>query len=91
MKKIIRMLFSPVLNVFESGTEAYEYKKSHRVILVAIGVLFSALATGVFWLARGADIGYLFPVVIFGLIGIVCLLIAYAGSDRAVAKIWGSR
>jgi len=85
------MLFSPVLNVFESGTEAYEYKKSHRVILVTIGVLFTALATGVFWLARGADIGYLFPVVIFGLVGVVCLLVAYAGSDRAVAKIWGSR
>ena len=91
MKKIIRILFSPVLNYFESGTEAYEYKSSHRTILLTIGVLFSGLAAVVFWLARGADAGYLFPVIIFAATGLVSFIIGYAGSDRAVAKIWGSR
>ena len=91
MKKIIRSVFSPLLNLFESGTGSYEYKSSYRVILKIIGVLFSGLATLVFWLAKGEDPGYMLPVLIFGAVGLVSLVVAFAGSDRAVAKIWGSR
>lgn len=91
VKKKLRTLFSPILGIFESGTEPFVYKSSHRTILVFMGVLFFGLATLVFFLAQGADAGYLLPVLIFGGGGIICLLIGLIGTNRAVAKIWGSR
>ena len=90
MKLFFRQIFSPVLSLFESGDEAYAYKKSHRTVLIIMGVLFSGLATTVFFLARGEDIGYLIPVVVFGGAGLLSLLIGLLGNNRAVAKIWGS-
>ena len=56
-----------------------------------MGGLFSGLATLVFFLAQGKDPGYLFPVLIFGGAGLLSLLVGILGTDRAVAKIWGSR
>ncbi len=92
MKQILRTLFSPILNLFESGTEeSFIYKPSHRVILNAMGAIFSGLATLVFFVAQGEELGYLLPVLIFGGIGLVSLLVGLIGTDRAVAKIWGSR
>ncbi len=92
MKQILRTLFSPILNLFESGTEEpFTYKPSHRVILIAMGAIFSGLATLVFFVAQGEELGYLLPVLIFGGIGLVSLLVGLIGTDRAVAKIWGSR
>lgn len=90
MKNIFRTLFYPVLVVFESGSDAYVYKKSHRNILLVIGFLFLFLSSLVFWLARGQDAGYLLPVLIFGGVGVVSLVVGLLGTDRAVAKIWGS-
>ena len=91
MKQILRALFSPILNYFESGTEEFVYKSSHRAILIFIGCLFSGLAIAVFWVAQGKDPGYFLPVIIFGVIGFISFLIGFIGSDRAVAKIWGTR
>jgi hypothetical protein len=91
VKKILRKLFSPVLNIFESGDDPFTYKPSHRTVLIIMGGLFSGLATLVFFLAQGKDPGYLFPVVIFGGAGLLSLLVGILGTDRAVAKIWGSR
>jgi len=91
VRNVLRMLFYPILSVFESGAEPYVYKKSHRTILNVIGVLFSALSLLVFWLSRGQDSGYLLPVIIFGGVGLVSLIVGFTGNDRAVAKIWGSR
>jgi len=91
VKKQLRAIFSPILNIFESGTEAYAYKSSHRKILIIMGGLFCGLATLVFYLAQGEDPGYLLPVLIFGGAGLLSLLIGLLRTDRAVAKIWGSR
>ena len=91
MKSILRKIFSPILNIFESGTDPFAYKPSHRTVLVIMGGLFSGLATLVCFLAQGKDPGYLFPVVIFGGAGLLSLLVGFLGTDRAVAKIWGSR
>ncbi len=91
MKNKLRMLFSPILNIFESGTEPFIYKSSHRVALIIMGGLFSGLATLVFWFAQGMDPVYLLPVVIFYSLGLISLLIGLLGTDRAVAKIWSSR
>lgn len=52
MKLLFRKLFSPILNLFESGQEEYLYKKSHRVILIIMGLLFSGLASLVFVLSH---------------------------------------
>jgi len=90
VKNILRTIFYPILSVFESGTEPYIYKKSHRTILLVIGVLFSGLSSLVFWLSKGQDSGYLLPVIIFGGVGLVSLIVGLTGNDRAVAKIWGS-
>jgi len=91
MKHILRTLFSPILNLFESGTDPVVYKPSHRKILIFMGCLFSGLATAVLIFSPEGDLGYLIPVVVFGGGGLLCLLIGLIGTDRAVAKIWGSR
>jgi len=90
MKLFLRQIFAPILSLFESGDEVYLYKKSHRTVLIIMGILFSGLATAVFFLSRGEDIGYLIPVVVFGGAGLLSLLIGLIGNNRAVAKIWGS-
>jgi len=56
-----------------------------------MGCLFCGLAAAVFFLAQGEDPGYFLPVLIFGGTGLLSLLIGLLGTDRAVAKIWGSR
>lgn len=91
MKSFFRTLFFPILSLFESGNEPFLYKASHRTILLFISVMFSGLASVVFVLKPEGDAGYLFPVIIFGGIGVVGFVVGLLGSDRAVAKIWGSR
>ncbi len=90
MKNLLRTLFSPLLNRLESGNEPYAYKASHRSILMAMSAMFAALAAIVFFRADGADLGYLFPVIVFGAGGVLGLIIGWLGDDRAVAKIWGT-
>ena len=92
MKQMLRKIFSPILNLFEGGNEEYAIKPLSRKILIVISVLFSSLATAVFYLIPAdSDSGYYFPVIIFGLIAAVGFIIGILGTDRAVAKIWGSR
>ncbi len=90
MKQKLRALFSPILNTLESGTDPYAYKASHRVILKVMGFLFLGLASLVLWFAQGQDPGYFLPVVIFGIMSFVSLLVGFLGTDRAVTKTWGS-
>lgn len=88
-RNTLRQLFSPILNPLESGEEEYIYKNSYRTILVAIGVLFGGLASAVLWFAiEGGDAGYYLPVLVFSAIGLLCIIVAWLGSDRAVARIW---
>ena len=56
-----------------------------------MGCLFTALAALVFSFIQWDNPGYLLPVVIFGGVGLLCLIIGLLGNDQAVAKIWGSR
>lgn len=91
MKSLLRKLFSPILNPLEAGDAPYGYKPSHRVILVVLSVMLSGLAALVFVLSQGKELTYLFPVIVFGLVSFTGLVVAFLGSDRAVAKIWGSR
>ncbi|MCW8935518.1 MAG: hypothetical protein OQK98_12405 [Gammaproteobacteria bacterium] len=90
MKLLFRGIFSPILKLFESDTGDYLYKKSHRVVLIVMGIFFTGLASLVYSLGQGEDIIYIIPVIVFGGTGLLSLLIGILGEDRAVAKIWGS-
>ena len=92
MKTLLRKVFAPLLNLFEQGTEPYEYKPMSRRILLVISVLFSILTAVTFFLSPAdAGFGIAFPMIIFGGASFVCLVVGALGSERAVAKIWGSR
>ena len=92
MKSLLRKIFWPILSPFESGTEPYAYKPLNRKVLVVVGVLFLGLSG---FLAPSAikagDAGYLLPLLVFSLAGLVCTVVGSLGSDRAVCKIWGNR
>lgn len=90
MKNTLRSLFSFILNSFESGKSSFQYKKSHRVILIIIGFLFNGLASIVFYMAQGKELAYYFPVLVFSAIGILGFIIGFLGNERAVATIWGN-
>lgn len=92
MKQTLRNLFQPILRVFESGDGAYRYETSHRKILLAVGVLFLFLsAVSAMMAIRLSELGGLIPTLIFFTIGFVCEIVGFLGSDRAVAKMWGSK
>lgn len=91
MKQALRKVFAPLLNLFESGNDPVVYKPSHRKILIVVSCLFSGLSALIVVISRSVDAGYLFPAVVFGLIGLTGLIVGLLGNDRAVAKIWGSR
>jgi hypothetical protein len=92
MIKTAKKLCYPILRIFESGEGEYRYEKSHRKILLAVGVLFLGLSIASAVLAiNSSQLGGLIPFLIFFLIGFVCEVVGLLGSERAVAKIWGSK
>jgi len=92
MKNTFRQLFLPLLQPLEAGEEPYQYKGSHRTILITVGILFLVLATIAGTVAiLVAQYAGLFPCLIFFLAGLVCVVIGLLGTDRAVAKLWGSK
>jgi len=92
MKASMQKIFSPVLNLFESGEGEYVYKPSHRTVLIVMGLLFIVLASGSLYASVTASAwGGIVPIVVFLLIGIVCEIVGWLGSDRAVATIWKSK
>lgn len=91
MKETMRRIFSPILNQFESGESEYIYQKSHRSILKILGLLFIILSFGSIYAAvKASALGGALPAIVFLLLGLVCEIVAFLGSDRAVANIWKS-
>jgi hypothetical protein len=92
MKSVFRKIFSPILNYFESGEDEFIYVRSHRIILLVVGVLFSVLASAsAFAAILTAQFSAFIPVVIFFAAGAVCLIVSLSGNERAVATIWRSK
>ncbi len=89
VKSLIRQLLSPLFRRLESGEGGYHYKRSHRVILLIMSGLFLFLASLSLVIAPSID--YLFPVLIFGMTGLLGIVVGWAGTDEAVARIWGSK
>ena len=93
MKTFFRSIFSFLLMPLESGTEPYIYKKSNRIILVIVGVLFLLLTIGVSFVFKAysnGDIAYLIPALIFGCASLLCFIVGFLGNERAITKLWGS-
>jgi len=92
MKETLRHICSPILNHFESGESAYDYKKSHRTILIIAAVLFWVISLfSLFIFIKAEKFEGLIPVAIFLVAGSVCGIVGFLGSDKAVAKMWKSK
>jgi len=92
MKISLRKVFLPLLKIFEAGEADYQYKSSHRKILLVVAGLFITLSIVSATAAIvSAQIAGLIPCAIFFIVGLVCGIIGLLGNDRAVAKIWGNK
>jgi len=92
MKTQLRKLFWFILRYFESGDEPYSYKPLNRQILVIVGLLFFALCAGaVVASVFQGSFGYIVPILVLFTVGLVCTVVGFLGTDRAVSKIWGNR
>jgi hypothetical protein len=92
MKAVLRKICSPVLNIFESGNEEFIYRPSHRKILIAVGVLFFILAGAAISISVSVEqYAGLMPGSVFLIAGLVCEIVAFLGTDKAVAKMWKSK
>ena len=92
VKEFLRKLFAPILNPLESGEHDYAYRPSYRKILLAVAMLFFVLSGASLAMTLSSGLyGGLIPGIFFGLAGLVCLVVAGLGSDKAVARIWKNR
>jgi len=92
MKDLLRKLFKPILDNFESGSGQYNYKPSHRRILIIVGALFLMLAaSAVFFSLVAGELAGLLPALVFFSVGAVCEVVGLLGTDKAVATLWKSR
>jgi len=93
MKQLLRSFFKPLLSLFERGDKPYQYKPLNRKILIVMGLLFCGLASGVFFVFlfySDRQLTFLFPSIIFGVLGFICIIIGTLGNERAVSTIWGN-
>lgn len=89
MKETLRKLCAPLLAMFETGDGEYEYKKSHRTVLVVLGLLCLVIATvSLIVTMKTGELAGIIPIMLFLLTGLVCEVVGFLGSDRAVARIW---
>ena len=93
MKNGLRKLFAPLLNIFENGQGDYVYKPMSRIILIVLALLFGGLTVGLIVISQQIVLGWgvLIPVSVFSAVSLFCLIIGGLGTDRAVARVWGSR
>ncbi len=92
MKNALTKLFSPILNIFEKAEGDYQYRPSHRTFLAIMGALFSGLSgVAVYFSMAINQLAGIIPSVLFLTIGLLCIIVAGLGSDKAVAKIWRNR
>ncbi|MDG2472881.1 MAG: hypothetical protein P8M71_07180 [Pseudomonadales bacterium] len=93
MKNGLRKLFAPLLNIFENDEGDYAYKPMSRGILIVIALLFGGLTVGMVVISQQMALGWgaLIPVSVFSAVSLFCLIIGGLGTDRAVARVWGSR
>lgn len=92
MVNLLRTIFSPILNIFEKNNDEFVYRTLNRKIVIFISVVFSLLAFGLpIYMPQLIAMGYWFVMIVFGTLSLVGLIVGLLGSDKAVAKLLGSR
>lgn len=92
MIKTLRKIFSPVLNIFEKNNDEFIYRSLNRKIVLFISSVFFILAFGIpVFLPHLVELGFWFVMIVFGTLSSVGLIVGLLGSDKAVAKLLGSR
>jgi len=85
----MRKLCSPILSMFEAGEGQYDYRKSHRTILLVFGGLcFVITLVSLFFTLKTGEFAGVIPIILFSVTGLVCVIVGLLGNDRAVARIW---
>ncbi len=92
MINFLKMLFSPILNIFENNDDEYVYRSLNRKIVLFISTVFFLLAFALpYYMPKLIEMGYWFVMLVFGGLSSVGLIVGFLGSDKAVAKLLGSR
>lgn len=92
LKLTARRVAAPLLDPLERSDKPHVNTPHSRLILWVMSLLFLALAAAlVLFLPAGTDAAYLIPVSVFALLGLFGSTVAWLGSDKAVARVWGSR
>jgi hypothetical protein len=92
MKALLRTIFSPLLNIFERGDQAYIYKTMNRKILIIMGLMFAGIAAAATtYIVQHAAYGYFVPALVFSSVALVCIIVGSLGNERAVSTIWGNK
>lgn len=92
MKNTLKNIFSPILNIFENNNDEFVYRSLNRKIVLFISSVFFLLAFALpVFLPRLIEMGFWFVMLVFGSLSLVGLIVGLLGSDKAVAKLLGSR
>ena len=92
MTNFFKTLFSPILNIFENNNDEFIYRSLNRKIVLFISSVFFLLAFGLpLYMPQLIEMGFWFVMLVFGGLSFVGLVVGLLGSDKAVAKLLGSR
>ena len=92
MKTLIKNIFSPILNIFENNNDEFIYRSLNRKIVLFISSVFFLLAFALpIYMPQLVEMGFWFVMIVFGGLSSVGLIVGLLGSDKAVAKLLGSR
>ncbi len=92
MKKTLKNIFSPILNIFEKNNDEFVYRSLNRKIVLFISSVFLLLGLALpAYMPKLVEMGYWFVMLVFGALGFTGLIVGFLGSDKAVAKLLGSR
>lgn len=92
MKNILKIIFSPILNIFENNDDEFICRSLNRKIVLFISVVFFLLAFALpYYMPQLIQMGYWFVMIVFGSLSSVGLIVGTLGSEKAVAKLLGSR
>lgn len=92
MKDSLRRLFYPILRFFENDSDEFNLTSTNRKVALFISTTFVIIALLLPVIASGSPFtSYIFPVIVFGSIGFIGLVVGSLGSDHAVAKLVGNR
>ena len=92
MKKFFINIFSPILNIFEKNNDEFVYRTLNRKIVLFISSVFFLLAFALpIYMPQLIEMGFWFVMLVFGALSSVGLIVGCLGSDKAVAKLLGSK